>query len=154
MGNSVSLSSLRNCLLRALCSRGFEFSASWDVDIEEAIQTFGNITLGEMRQKLYCRARCLQAMLNAPLSADVTNPRIWGFQIPIKISAAKSMLGTRGLRRLAPGLLLGSHQPQNYEQATIELPCFCHASRGATQPNRRQTASPKSALAPEQFSRN
>jgi hypothetical protein len=68
MVDQLSLSSLRNggYMIRACCTRSGECNFSWEVDIDRAIQNYGDITLPELRGKLCC-PRC-----NAPITTTLS----------------------------------------------------------------------------------
>jgi hypothetical protein len=69
MVEQVILSSLRNgrYVLRASCTRGVECNSSWEIDINQTIESFGDITLTELRRNL----RCLQC--NGPIVTTLTS---------------------------------------------------------------------------------
>jgi hypothetical protein len=56
MVDQMLLSSLLNgkYVLRASCTRKGECNCSWEIDINQAVQTMGDIPLPELRQKLRC----------------------------------------------------------------------------------------------------
>jgi hypothetical protein len=56
MVNEARLSSLPSdkYRVRAFCTRGEECKSSWEVDIAQAMQTFGDISFNELRQNLRC----------------------------------------------------------------------------------------------------
>jgi hypothetical protein len=56
MMNEARLSSLprEKYRLRAFCTRGEECKTSWEVDLANAMQTFGDISFNELRQKVRC----------------------------------------------------------------------------------------------------
>jgi hypothetical protein len=56
MEDDALLSSLSpgRYVLRAFCTRGEECRTSWEVDIGQAMQSLGNISFKELRQKLRC----------------------------------------------------------------------------------------------------
>lgn len=66
--DQLSLSSLRNGrhVIRACCTRTGECNFSWEVDINQAIQNCGDITLPELRRKLCC-PQC-----NAPITTTLS----------------------------------------------------------------------------------
>lgn len=67
MVDQVMLSSLLNgkYVLRASCTQRGECNSSWEIDINQAMQTLGDISLAELRRKLHC-PQC-----NAPITTTL-----------------------------------------------------------------------------------
>jgi len=67
MANQMLLSALRDSehVLRAHCSRSGECFTAWEVDLDHAIQSFGDIPLAALRRRLSC-PRC-----NAPITTTL-----------------------------------------------------------------------------------
>jgi hypothetical protein len=59
MADQILLSFLRNgkYVVRATCTQGGTCTSSWEVDLDQAIQTFGDVSLTALRQSLSC-PRC------------------------------------------------------------------------------------------------
>jgi hypothetical protein len=68
MADQILLSALRNgkYVVRATCTQSGECTSSWEVDLDQSIQTLGDVSLAELRQSLRC-PRC-----NAPITTTLS----------------------------------------------------------------------------------
>lgn len=69
MTKPVLLSSFRNggFVLRASCNQQGACRFSWEIDIDDAMRTLGDVTLGDLRKKLHC-PKCNAAITTTLIS--------------------------------------------------------------------------------------